>query len=65
MNGLNSSSLIFANETSGLGTVGGFFKLPDGEIYGITNNHVIANANKCHINDPIFTPTPDVMTRLL
>jgi len=52
---IKSSSQIFANAKSGLGTVGGFFKFPgDPAIYGITNNHVIANANKCHKGDPVY-----------
>jgi len=54
MTTLTSSSQIFANQQSGLGTVGGFFKFNDGTLYGITNNHVIANANKCHIGDPVY-----------
>lgn len=51
---LLSSTKIFANVTSGAGTVGGFFRSGDSTIYGISNNHVIANANNCHVNDAIF-----------
>lgn len=51
---LNSSTQIFANDDSGVGTVGGFFKFKDEGIFGITNNHVIANANDCNIGDAVF-----------
>jgi len=54
MSSLSSSSQIFANDDSGTGTVGGFFKFNGNDIYGITNNHVIANANNCHVGDPVF-----------
>ncbi len=51
---LNSSTQIFANNDSGVGTVGGFFKFKDEGIFGITNNHVIANANDCNIGDAVY-----------
>jgi hypothetical protein len=55
MTTIKNSSQVYANAKSGLGTVGGFFKFPgDNGVYGITNNHVIANANKCHVGDPIY-----------
>lgn len=50
-----SNSDIYQNTEAGKGTVGGFFKFPNADnIYGISNNHVIANLNNCNVGDPVF-----------
>jgi hypothetical protein len=51
-----SNSTIYRNGNCGRGSVGGFFHMAGDEagIYGISNNHVIANINNCSVGDFIF-----------
>ena len=35
------------------GSLGGFFTFGGSDIYGISNNHVLANFNNCSVGDPI------------
>lgn len=50
-----NNSVIYRNGSFGRGSVGGFFRFHGAsDIYGISNNHVIANINNCNIGDPIF-----------
>jgi len=51
---LYSNSIIRRIDSDNYGRVGAFFKFPnDNGIYGISNNHVIANLNQCNIGDVI------------
>lgn len=51
---LNNSS-IYRDPALGFGCVGGFFRFPaQNTIYGISNNHVIADFNNCQVGDPVF-----------
>lgn len=60
-----TSSVIYPNGIYGRGTLGGFFSFPGNQtIYGITNNHVIANINHCQINDPVYDESGTVVGNL-
>lgn len=50
-----NNSPIYQNKITGEGCVGGFFRFPNQPtLYGISNNHVIANLNNCAVGDRIF-----------
>ena len=53
-----TNSTIYRNGNCGRGALGGFFTMANDEsIYGISNNHVIANINNCNVGDFIFDAT--------
>jgi hypothetical protein len=46
---------IFRDGICGAGSLGGFFTMPGRDaIYGISNNHVLANLNSCAVGDAIL-----------
>jgi len=49
-----NNSKITRSGNCGIGSVGGFFTFPSSStIYGISNNHVVANLNSCAVGDTI------------
>lgn len=40
------------------GTIGAFVERPDGYVYILSNNHVIANTNRARLNDDVLQPGP-------
>jgi hypothetical protein len=52
---MQSSSVIFRAGNNGRGILGGFFRMGNANaVYGISNNHVIADNNNCQVGDEIF-----------
>ena len=51
-----TNSTIFRNGNCGRGSLGGFFYLAGdvNTVYGLSNNHVIANINNCNQGDAVF-----------
>ncbi len=50
----NNANIIRSSEGN-LGAIGGFFRFKDlPEVYGISNNHVLANYNNCQVGDSIL-----------
>jgi hypothetical protein len=58
MSRLYHNSSVFRSPVGYQGKVGGFFTFPGeaGCIFGISNNHVIADINRCSEDDPIAVP---------
>jgi hypothetical protein len=50
---LYSSYQICRNNSAEAGSLGGFFTFGGNEIYGLSNNHVIANLGQCKVDDQI------------
>jgi hypothetical protein len=51
---LPTGTQIYHNAARGAGSLGGFFTFGDNDIFALSNNHVIADANNCRVGDPIY-----------
>lgn len=52
---LTNGTGIKRNGSTNIGSFGGVFQRSDGHLYGLSNNHVIANLNNANVGDPIMT----------
>lgn len=60
---MQTSSVIYRYGNNGRGILGGVFNM-GGELYGLSNNHVIADINACNVGDPIFDASGAVIGSL-
>lgn len=57
---MQNNTKIRRDGICGTGSVGGFFSMGGTAArYGISNNHVVANLNNCHVGDPIHSDDLD------
>lgn len=61
-----TNTIIYRDGNCGRGSVGGFFTMSGDNttIYGISNNHVIANINNCNVDDAIYSANGTIVGSL-
>ena len=58
---INNSMQICRQGATEAGSLGGFFTFGGKDIFGISNNHVLANFNECSVGDKIYKSGSQMM----
>ena len=58
---INNSMQVCRQGAIEAGSLGGFFTFGGKDVFGISNNHVLANLNDCSVGDKIFKAGSQVM----